>query len=109
MRVSLSFLGVRGGVPLVGAFVGLIFFPKRLGNASRVKALGPGLASAPAAARRRCSLGLEEGFQVGLWRPEEGDLVGVAASCRGEPVTEEDHLLLVLSELLVVALPLPLD
>ena len=25
------------------------------------------------------SLGLEEGRQVGLWRPEEGDLVGVAA------------------------------
>ena len=30
----------------------------------------------------RCSLGLEEGFQVGLWRPEEGDLVGEPAKLR---------------------------
>ena len=27
----------------------------------------------------RCSLGLEDGFQVGLWRPLEGDLVGEPA------------------------------
>ena len=27
----------------------------------------------------RCSLGLEEGFHVGLWRPLEGDLVGEPA------------------------------
>ena len=30
----------------------------------------------------RCSLGLEDGFQVGLWRPEEGDLVGEPAKLR---------------------------
>ena len=28
------------------------------------------------------SAGLEDGFQVGLWRPEEGDLVGVPAKLR---------------------------
>ena len=33
-------------------------------------------------ARRRCSLGLEDGFQVGLCRPEEGDLVGEPAKLR---------------------------
>ena len=27
-----------------------------------------------------CSAGLADGFQVGLWRPAEGDLVGLAAA-----------------------------
>ena len=30
----------------------------------------------------RCSLGLEDGFHVGLCRPEEGDLVGEPAKAR---------------------------
>ena len=57
----------------------------------------------------RCSAGLDDGRQVGLCKPEEGDLVGEPASCRGVPITEEDHLLLVLRELLVPATSLPLD
>ena len=32
--------------------------------------------------KSRCSLGLEDGFQVGLCKPEEGDLVGDPAKLR---------------------------